>query len=134
MATKTDDTLSVRRNRKEEAVSFLRLTSSGAVAEAFESYIGDHFRHHNPYFPADTKSLAAAMEQSAAANPERTFEVMLEIEEGDLVAVYSRVRMAPDGPAMGVVHIFRFKDDRIVEMWDIGQEEPEESPNQNGMF
>ena len=31
-------------------------------------------------------------------------------------------------------HIFRFAGDRIVEMWDVGQEVPASSPNTNGMF
>jgi predicted SnoaL-like aldol condensation-catalyzing enzyme len=33
-----------------------------------------------------------------------------------------------------VIHIFRFEEDRIVELWDVGQEIPEDSPNDNGMF
>jgi predicted SnoaL-like aldol condensation-catalyzing enzyme len=32
------------------------------------------------------------------------------------------------------VHIFRFEQGRIVELWDLGQEVPESSPNQYGMF
>jgi len=33
-----------------------------------------------------------------------------------------------------VVHIFRFEDDRIVELWDLGQAIPQDSPNRHGMF
>jgi len=33
-----------------------------------------------------------------------------------------------------VVHILRFEGDRIVELWDIGQEIPQDSPNEHGMF
>jgi hypothetical protein len=32
------------------------------------------------------------------------------------------------------VHILRFERGRIVEMWDLGQEIPEDSPNALGMF
>jgi len=32
------------------------------------------------------------------------------------------------------VHIFRFKGGRIAELWDIGVQEPEDSPNQHGLF
>lgn len=38
------------------------------------------------------------------------------------------------GIGAAVVHIFRFDDDRIVELWDIGQAVPEASVNENGMF
>lgn len=33
-----------------------------------------------------------------------------------------------------VVHIFRFDRNHIVEMWDLGQQVPENMPNENGMF
>ena len=33
-----------------------------------------------------------------------------------------------------VVHFFRFEKGRIAEMWDVGQEIPSDSPNENGMF
>jgi len=55
------------------------------------------------------------------------------LEEGDRVAVHSRIRKAA-GPEIAVVHIFRFEGDRIAELWDVGQREPENSTNENGMF
>jgi predicted SnoaL-like aldol condensation-catalyzing enzyme len=33
-----------------------------------------------------------------------------------------------------VVHIARIEGGRIVELWDVGQEIPKDSPNANGMF
>jgi predicted SnoaL-like aldol condensation-catalyzing enzyme len=44
------------------------------------------------------------------------------------------VRQNPDELGGAVVHIFRFEDERIVELWDVGQPVPKESPNQYGMF
>jgi predicted SnoaL-like aldol condensation-catalyzing enzyme len=32
------------------------------------------------------------------------------------------------------MQIFRFKENKIAEMWDIAQQQPENSPNQYGMF
>ena len=37
-------------------------------------------------------------------------------------------------PGFAAVHLFRFDGDRIVELWDVGQPVPEESPNENGVF
>jgi predicted SnoaL-like aldol condensation-catalyzing enzyme len=33
-----------------------------------------------------------------------------------------------------VVHLFRFENGRIVELWDIGTPVMDEGPNENGMF
>ncbi|NEU30541.1 nuclear transport factor 2 family protein [bacterium LRH843] len=121
-------------SRKEQAVSFLKLVASGKVREAFKRHIGPGFCHHNPYFRGDADSLMIAMEESAAKNPQKIFEVKRAIEESDTVAVHSHVRQSPNDLGGAVVHIFRFQDDRIVELWDIGQKVPEDSPNENGMF
>jgi len=121
-------------SRKEKAVSFLQQVASGEVREAYRRYIGTEFRHHNPYFRGDADSLMLAMEENAAKNPQKIFEVKRVIEEGDLVAVHSHVKQKPEDLGGAVVHIFRFHNELIVELWDVGQPIPENSPNENGVF
>lgn len=119
---------------KDAAVEFLHLVASGSVREAFLRHVAPGFRHHNPYFRGDAESLMVAMEENARKNPEKILEVQRALQEGNLVAVHSRVRQNPGDPGGAVVHIFRFEQDRIAELWDIGQAQPQESPNENGMF
>jgi predicted SnoaL-like aldol condensation-catalyzing enzyme len=121
-------------SHKEAATSFLQLAASGDVRRAFDSYISPDFRHHNPHFRGDAKSLATAMADNAAQNPDKTLHIERVIEEGDLVAVHGRVRLRPDTPEIALVHIFRFEGDQVAELWDIGQPMPEHSPNVHGMF
>lgn len=124
----------MKTSHKEKAVSFLQMAASGNVREAYERYVGPDFRHHNAYFRGDSESLILAMEESAAMNPLKTLEVKRAIEEGDMVAVHSYVKQKPEDLGGAVVHIFRFQNDQIVELWDVGQAIPEDSPNENGMF
>ncbi|WP_044338882.1 nuclear transport factor 2 family protein [Rossellomorea aquimaris] len=119
---------------KERAISFLELVASGNVREAYERHVGPDFRHHNPYFPGDADSLKSAMEENAAGNPDKILEVKRAIQEGETVAVHSHVRQNPEDLGGAVVHIFRFQDDGIVELWDVGQAIPDDSPNENGVF
>jgi len=121
-------------SRRDSAVSFLQLASSGNVQEAYDRFVGPDFRHHNPYFRGDAASLAAAMAQNAAENPQKEFEVRHVVEDGDLVAVHSRVRLKPDSGDGAVFHLFRFVEGRIAELWDVGQPVPADSPNEHGMF
>ena len=95
-------------NKKEMAISFLRLASSGNVREAYETYVHPDFRHHNPYFPGDRASLLAGMEESAVKFPKKEFEAVRALEEGDLVAVHGRVRLTPSSPWIALINIFRF--------------------------
>lgn len=119
---------------KDDAVSFLKMASSGDVREAYSKFVGPGFRHHNPYFEGSAEALMTAMQENARENPNKTLDVKRVIGEGDLVAVHSHVRQNPDDLGGAVVHLFRFDDGRIVELWDLGQPVPGESPNQYGMF
>ncbi|WP_432361237.1 nuclear transport factor 2 family protein [Sporosarcina sp. UB5] len=119
---------------KELAVNFLQMIVSGEIDEAYEKYVSPELRHHNPYFPGDGESLKKAMKENDGMNPNKTLDVKQTIEEGERVMVYSHIKQNPEDLGAAVVHIFRFSNGKIVEMWDIGQPVPEDSPNENGMF
>ena len=76
------------------------------------------------------------MEEAAAKFPQTSIEIERALEDGTLVAVHSRVKHEPAGRAIAAVHIFRFKGSSIVELWDIGQgqPDPEESVNELEMI
>jgi predicted SnoaL-like aldol condensation-catalyzing enzyme len=124
----------MKNSLKEKAVSFLQLVASGEVRDAYHRYVGPEFRHHNPFFRGDADSLMLAMEENASKNPHKVFEVKRVIEEGDVVVVHSHVKQNQDDLGGAVVHIFRFHHALIVELWDVGQPIPENSPNENGVF
>lgn len=116
------------------ATEFLNMVASGNVRNAYAHHVADSFTHHNAYFPGDRESLLIAMEQSAANEPNKSFTVKQVIASGDRVAVLSHLMRAQTRQEYAVVHILRFEGGEIVEMWDIGQEIPQDSPNALGMF
>ena len=121
-------------SRKDAAIEFLTLVATGQVRDAYQRHVGPGFRHHNPYFRGDAASLMEAMEENAVKSPDKRLEVQRALEDGELVAVHSRIRQKPEDRGFAVVHIFRFHGDRIVESWDVGQAVPESSVNESGMF
>ncbi|NUS39735.1 MAG: SnoaL-like domain-containing protein [Lysobacter sp.] len=123
-----------RPDLKERAVDFLRMAASGQAREAFARFAAPGFRHHNPWFADGADTLAAAMDENAAAHPGKQLDIQRVLRDGDLVAIHSRVRMQPSDRGIAVVHILRFEDGRLAELWDIGQPVPEQSPNGAGMF
>lgn len=121
-------------NLKDAAIDFLQLTAAGRIDDAFARHAGPAFRHHNPWFASDAASIQAGMRDNAARFPQMEFEVQRALADGALVAVHSRARMAPGTPNIAIVHILRFEDGKIAEMWDIGQPEPWPMANELGMF
>jgi predicted SnoaL-like aldol condensation-catalyzing enzyme len=120
--------------KKEIAKDFLTLSAKGLSREAFKLYADSNFKHHNAYFKGDGPSLMIAMEESAKNNPNKIFEIQRALEDGDLVAVHSRVLQTLNDQEIAVIHIFRFENDKIAELWDFGQAVPSEKINENGMF
>ena len=121
-------------SHKIAAESFLKLAASGDVRRAFATLAGPGFRHHNVHFAGTADALATAMEDNARQHPHKTLAIRQMAEEGDRVWTLSEVHHEPGDRGAAVVHVFRFEGDRIVELWDLGQELPEGSPNTNGPF
>lgn len=74
------------------------------------------------------------MIESAVYLPAKQLEVRFAIEEGNMVAVYSKVIVSPGEPGIALVHFFRFRGDKIVELWDLAQAPEDEIINENGLF
>ncbi len=119
---------------KDMAVDFLTRIVAGDVRGAYELYVGPGFRHHNPYFAGDADSLRKGMDEDEARNPGKRLDIRVALQDGDHVAVHSRLRRPGGGPDIAVVHLFRFDQGRIVELWDVAQIAPGEILNENGMF
>jgi predicted SnoaL-like aldol condensation-catalyzing enzyme len=124
----------IKQSQIEIATEFLTLCGTGRVREAFDHYVAHNFQHHNGYFPSDKNSLMVAMEHSAESEPNKAFIVKQTIAAHDRVVVHSHLVRQQGEAEYAVVHILRFEDEKIVEMWDVAQAIPENSPNQLGMF
>jgi predicted SnoaL-like aldol condensation-catalyzing enzyme len=120
---------------KEAAKSFLKMAGMGNVQEAYDQYVAPSFIHHNQYFKGDRQSLLKAMQEASKTTPNQSIEIKHVYEDGNTVITQSLVtRQDQEAPSVAVVHIFRFEQDRIVELWDLGQPISDDSPNENGMF
>lgn len=121
-------------SHKDAAISFMRLVGTGKVREAYDRHVGTNFRHHNAFFHGDRESLMKAMEENAQKNPNKVVDVKRTLEDGDYVAVHTHIRQNAQDRGGAAVHIYRFENDRIAELWDVGQAIPQNSPNEHGMF
>ena len=119
---------------KEIALDFLKLVIVGQINEAYEKYVDITGQHHNVYYPSQFKALKQGMIENHGQFPDKQFKVKHVLADGNIVAVHSHVVLKPGEPGIAVVHIFRIEAGRIVEMWDIGQSVPADSPNKAGPF
>lgn len=102
--------------------------------EAVAKYLGPNYRQHNPGTGDGPEPFIATVKRFVQAFPELRMESKRIIAEGDLVVLHSHLILKPGDRGMAVVDIFRLENDKIVEHWDVVQEVPETSANNNTMF
>ncbi len=103
---------------------------------AMDKYIGEVYIQHNPQVADGKKALYDILKQNVK-NPgkeEPSGEIVRVIAEGDLVVLHIRNFKFPEPRGSAVVDIFRVKDGKIVEHWDVAQDIPETMAHDNGMF
>ncbi len=102
--------------------------------EAVRKYLGPVYRQHNPGAGNGAEAFVAFVREFTKDYPLLHFDFRRFIAEGDLVAVHSHLIRQPGERGVAVMDIFRVDNGRVVEHWDVLQEIPETSANQNTMF
>jgi predicted SnoaL-like aldol condensation-catalyzing enzyme len=95
---------------------------------------GQYYRQHNPGAADGADAFIAFVHGFTGAYPGLHFDFRRFVAEGDLVVVHSHLAREPGDRGMAVMDIFRIENNRIVEHWDVLQEIPVLSANENTMF
>ena len=99
---------------------------------AFDKYFGENYIQHNPSFPNGTGVLKQVVPTMPA---DSGYEPGVITENGEIVMIHGRYTNW-NGKTMVAVDIFRVKDGKITEHWDVMQEEvtANKSASGNAMF
>jgi predicted SnoaL-like aldol condensation-catalyzing enzyme len=96
-----------------------------------EQYFGANYKQHNPVIPDGPSAIAKMIPTLTAL----TYEPGMAVADGDLVMVHGRYTGWAPKP-MVAVDIFRVTDGKVVEHWDVMQEEVSaaDTASGNAMF
>lgn len=121
------------RNRKV-VLDFARIFyTEKDVERAFQTYVVSDYIQHNPGI-ADGRQAAIDALKPMFSRPGARFDVKRIIVDGDLAVIHLFGRGDPSTPGAAVADIYRLKDGKIVEHWDILQPMPAKSANPHPMF
>ena len=122
-------------NNKKIVTSFYKLAFTDHKAvEAANRYIGDKYIQHNPRVPDGKQAFIDFFVPFFKQHPDQRGEIKQVIAEGDLVALHVHAKTDKADRGRAIVDIFRVENGKIVEHWDVIQDIPEKSANQNTMF
>ncbi|MBB3301785.1 putative SnoaL-like aldol condensation-catalyzing enzyme [Rhizobium sp. BK077] len=98
------------------------------------SVVADDYRQHNPQVPDGKKPLISFFFGFFKDNAQSKAEIVRSAADGDLVWLHVHATNGADDRGQAIVDIFRVKDSKIVEHWDVIQAVPSEAANKNTMF
>ena len=119
------------KSNKEIVLEVLKRSFIDRDPTVVEQYFGANYKQHNPVIPDGPSAIAEMIPTLTAL----TYEPGMAVAEGDLVMVHGRYTGWGPKP-MVAVDIFRVEDGKVVEHWDVMQEEilATNTASGNGMF
>ena len=117
------------RSNKAIVLEVLRRAFIDRDPTVVEQLFDTNYKQHNPQIPDGPSAIAKLIPTLTALK----YEPGMTVAEGDLVMVHGRYTGWGPKP-MVAVDIFRVKDGRVVEHWDVLQVVPAASANGNTMF
>jgi predicted SnoaL-like aldol condensation-catalyzing enzyme len=104
------------------------------VREAFETWVDPGYIQHNPMAETGRDAAIKFLEPFFAQHSDISYSIKRVIADGNLVAVHSHGKFAPQDRGIAVVDILRVQGCKVMEHWDVVQSVPEKSANTNTMF
>lgn len=104
--------------------------------QAAEEHISEtEYIQHNPNVADGRDAFINFFVEFFKTNPERQpSKIHRVIADGDLVVLHVESPGSPKNRPVAIVDIFRVKNSKIVEHWDVIQPTPSTSKNSNTMF
>jgi predicted SnoaL-like aldol condensation-catalyzing enzyme len=115
----------------------LDLYEKGINQKDFEATLkdfGPHYVQHNPRAADGIEGFKAFIGFLKAKFPNYHSEIKKVFADGDYVILHVHNVPAPGQRGAAIVDIFRLENGKVVEHWDVRQEIPEKSANNNTMF
>jgi predicted SnoaL-like aldol condensation-catalyzing enzyme len=119
-------------SNKDTVVEYLNIVFNQRDLAKAETYWAGDMIQHNPGMPNGLDVLRGFI---GSPDPNPKYEAGLAMESGDYVMVHGRYT-GWAGKTMIAVDIFRLENGKVVEHWDVMQEEvpADKAANGNAMF
>lgn len=95
--------------------------------EAALKYLSEDYKQHNPYVATGRKAFIDAF---AGETDDKSFNIFKRtIAEDDIVVLHSHKKNDKNDRGVAGIDMFRIKNGKIVEHWDVNQKIPENAKN-----
>jgi predicted SnoaL-like aldol condensation-catalyzing enzyme len=118
---------------KKLVVTFYQKLFGDKDFSAIDQYLTKDYIQHNPAVADGSEALKEGVKIWFAGAPKEKINIQHIAADGDLVFIHLKSNGA-DGKPISVIDIFRLKNNKIVEHWDVIQTVPDTAANAHPMF
>ena len=122
------------KNNKAVAEYFWNEVFNKHDTAVIDTMVGPKYKQHSPEFADGKQAFKDGVSDFLKAYPDSTAVIKHIGADGDLVFIHNHIKLNKEDRGQAAVDIFRIKDGKIVEHWDVIQDIPEKAENSNTMF
>jgi predicted SnoaL-like aldol condensation-catalyzing enzyme len=122
---------------KQVVVDYYTTAFAGDPEKVVADHFGPGYIQHNPDAHDGPEAFSGFVRWLGNEYPNLKLDIKRVIPEGDMVATHSHLDLEPDSsdnPGRALADFFRLEDGKVVEHWDVIQNIPKASANNNEMF
>lgn len=119
---------------KKIVKEFYELAINKKDFEAASKYLGSQYIQHNQRAADGADGLKGYIQFLRAKFPDAHSKIKRIFADGDFVILHVHAVKEQGTSGVAIVDIFRLRDSKIVEHWDVHEDILEKPANQNGMF
>ncbi|WP_158817822.1 ester cyclase [Methylocapsa sp. S129] len=122
----------VEHNKALVADYYARVWNAKAL-DALKDYVADDYIQHNPHLANGRAALEGFLEGLFGQVPAGRFTVARLVAEGDLVVAHTLFQAHAEDRGTAVVDLYRIRNGKLVEHWDVKEAIPEATANGNSV-
>ena len=134
MTPATADGIPEFKNNRDMVGYFWNQVFNRHDPSVIDQMTGETYTQHSPGFVDGKKAFRDGITGFLKEFPESSAEIKHIGADGDLVFIHNHIKLNPKDRGQAAVDIFRVRDGKIVEHWDVIQDIPEKAENPNTMF
>ena len=134
MTPATADGIPEFKNNRDMVGYFWNQVFTRHDPSVIDQMMGETYNQHSPGFADGKKAFRDGITGFLKEFPESSAEIKHIGADGDLVFIHNHIKLNPKDRGQAAVDIFRVRDGKIVEHWDVIQDIPEKAENPNTMF
>lgn len=119
---------------KKIVVDYYQTAFGGDPEKAVAEHFGARYIQHNPDAANGPEAFIGFVRWLRGEYPQLQLNIKRVLAEGDLVVTHSHLVLRPGEPGRALADFFRLENGKVVEHWDVIQDVPDKSVNNNTMF